>query len=134
MKKRWIISCILLLLAGCSEKPQVTSYHAEDNRQEMDKLEQVLATQEKISAGAGVFFDHQLVVTIQVKPLSKFSKEKITKALEKKVKSQFPEHDVFVSSDLKISWELDKIIEDQPKKDKLKKGLDDIQALAKEET
>ncbi|WP_075617330.1 hypothetical protein [Paenisporosarcina indica] len=134
MKKLWFISCVLLLVGGCSERPQVTSYHVEDNQQELEKLEEFIADQEKISEGSAVFFDHELVVTIQVKPLSKFSKEKITKSFEKEVKSLFPDHKVFVSSDLKISWELKKIIEEQPEKDKVKKDLDKLQALSKEAT
>ena len=134
MKKFWSISCVLLLIGGCSARPQVTSYHVEDNQQEIEKLETVMANQEKISEGSAVFFNDELVVTIQVKPLSKFSKEKITKSFKKEVESIFPDHKVFVSSDLKISWELNKIIEDQADKEKVKKELDELQALAKEET
>ena len=50
------------------------------------------------------------------------------------MKSAFPDHDVYVSSDLKITWELKKIIEEQPTMDELKKDLDKLQALAKEQT
>jgi len=133
-KKLWVISCVILLLAGCSDKPQVSTYHVKDNKEEVAKLEKAISDNQKISEGSGVFFDHQVVVSLQVKPMSKFQKRKITKSFEKEVKSLFPKHDVFVSSDLKITWELDKIIEKKPKNEKLKKELDKIQALAKEET
>jgi len=133
-RKLCAISCIFLLLSGCSEKPKVSTFHAEEDRQEIETLEKALTDNKKIVEAAGVFFDHQLVVSLQVKPLSKFKKEKITKSLEKEVKSLFPDHDVFVSSDLKITWELNKVIEKQSEGKELKKDLDEIQELAKEET
>ena len=135
MMKKWcLMSCILLLVTGCSKEPKVTTYHVDDDQEEIETLKSVFQNNENLSEAAGVFFDHQLVVSLQVKPLEKFKKEKIKQSIEKEVKALFPEHDVFVSSDLKITWELKKIIEEKPTMDDLKKDLDDIQALAKEET
>lgn len=135
MMKKWcLMCCILLLITGCSKEPKVTTYHVDDDQEEIETLKSVFQNNENLSEAAGVFFDHQLVVSLQVKPLDKFKKEKIKQSIEKEVKSLFPEHDVFVSSDLKITWELKKIIEEKPTMDDLKKDLDDIQALAKEET
>ncbi|QBP41688.1 YhcN/YlaJ family sporulation lipoprotein [Paenisporosarcina antarctica] len=134
MKKfRWV-SCVLLLLTGCSNDSQVSTYHVEDDQQEIELIQTALKDNQNINDADVVFFDHQLVVAIQVKPLSKFKKVKITKSFEKEVKSLFPDHKVFVSSDLKISWELEKIIKEKPTMEDLKKDLDDIQALSKEVT
>ena len=135
MKKFGLLSCMLLILAGGSdEEPQVTIYHVDDDQEEVEMLKEVFHDNMKISEASGVFFDHQLVVSLQVEPLSKFSKEKIANSIEKEVKSLFPNHEVFVSSDLKITWELKKIIEKQPTEDALKKDLDKLRALAKENT
>ncbi|WP_017379409.1 YhcN/YlaJ family sporulation lipoprotein [Paenisporosarcina sp. TG-14] len=134
MKKFWWVSCVLLLLTGCSNDSQVSTYHVEDDQEEIELLQTILKENQNINEADVVFFDHQLVVAIQVKPLSKFKKVKITKSFEKEVKSLFPDHKVFVSSDLKISWELEKIIKEKPTMEDLKKDLDDIQALSKEAT
>lgn len=135
MKKFGLLICILLLLVGCSnDQPQVSIYHVDDDQEEIESLKEIFQDNEKISEAAAVFFDHQLVVSLQVEPLSKFSKEKIAKSIEKEVKSVFPDHDVFVSPDLKITWELKKIIEKKPTEDALKKDLDKLRALAKEKT
>ncbi len=134
MKKLWFISLVLLGVTGCSEEFNVSTYHVDDDQHEVEALTKVLSDNENLSEAAAVFFDHQLVVSLQVQQMSKFKKEKIKKSVEKKVKSAFPEHDVYVSSDLKITWELKKIIEEQPTMDELKKDLDKLQALAKEQT
>jgi len=134
MKKLWVISLMLLGLTGCSEEFKVSTYHVDDDQQEVEKLKEVFTDNKNLSEAAAVFFDHQLIVSLQVEQMSKFKKEKIKKSVEKEVKSSFPDHDVFVSSDLKITWELKKIIEEQPTMDELKKDLDKLQALAKEQT
>lgn len=134
MRKFCLVICVLILLTGCSNESQVSTYHVDDNQQEIELLQTVLKDNQNINEADVVFFDHQIVVAIQVKPLSKFKKVKITKSFEKEVKSLFPEHEVFVSSDLKISWELKKIIKEKPTMKDLKKDLDDIQALSKEAT
>jgi len=134
MKKLMTISCVLLLLSACSGKPQIQTYHAKDDKQEIETFKNAFKDGENLDEASGVFFDHQLVVSLQVKPFSKLRKEKITKSFEKEMKTLFPDHEVFVSSDLKITWELNKIIEKKPNEDELKKDLDEIQSLAKEET
>lgn len=134
MRKFWWVSCVLLLLTGCSNDSQVSTYHVDDDQQEIELLQTLLKDNQHISEADVVFFDHQLVVALQVNPLSKFKKVKITKNVEKEVKSLFPDHEVFISSDLKISWELKKIIKEKPTMEDLKKDLDDIQALSKEAT
>ena len=135
MKKiLWLATCLMFLLAGCSGEPKVNTYHVEGNQEEVKELEKAFAGHKEVESVSGVFFDHQLVVSMQVKPFSKFSKAKITKKMEKEVKSLFPEHDVAVFSDLKITWELDKIIKEEPGKKQVKKDLKKIQNLAKEET
>ena len=134
MKKLWFISLVLFGVTGCSEEFNVSTYHVDDDQQEVEKLKEVFTDNTNLSEAAAVFFDHQLVVSLQVEQMSKFKKEKIKKSIEKEVKSLFPDHDVFVSSDLKITWELKKIIEEQPTMDELKKDLNKLQALAKEQT
>ncbi len=135
MKKLWFISLILLGLTASSEEFEVSTYHVDDDQQEIETLTQDLKDNQNLSEAAAVFFDHQLVVSLQVQQMSKFKKEKIKKSIEKKVKSSFPDHDVFVSSDLQITWELKKIIDEQPMDDKkLKKDLKKVKELAGEET
>ncbi len=134
MKNLLMLSIILLLISGCSDSAKISIYHVDDDQEEIEALENVLQDNQKLSEAAGVFFDHQLAVSLQVKPMSKFNKEKIKKSVEKEVQAKFPNHDVFVSSDLKITWELMKIIEERPIEKELEEDLAKLQSLAKEET
>ncbi|MET0786788.1 MAG: hypothetical protein ABWX61_08455 [Paenisporosarcina sp.] len=135
MKKiGWLILGISLLLSGCSGDSAIHLLHAKQDEKELETLRFVLEDEEKMNESVGVFFDHQLVVAVQVHPLSKFRKEKIEKRITDLLKKKFPDHDVFVSSDLKIMWELKDLVEQKPTDEKLKKTLKDIQSLAKEET
>lgn len=133
-KRVWMVMCITIFLSGCSSNPTLKFFHAKDNKSEVETLKTVLVKEEKTSEAIGVFFDHHLVVAVQVRPLSKFSKEKVEKRITKKLKKEFPNHEVFVSSDLKIMWELSDLVKDDPSDKALKKKLKDIQSLAKEET
>lgn len=124
-----------MLLSGCSNNnPNTDFYHATQDKQEIEALKKILSKEESISESLGVFFDHQLVVAVQVQPLSKFQKSKIEKRLQKKVEKEFPNHKVLVSSDLKIMWELKDLVKQKPNNKTLKKTLKEIKALAKEET
>jgi len=133
-KRVWVVIGITLLLSACSNNPSTDFFHAQNDAKEIETLEKILEKEESTSESLSVFFDHQLVVAVQVQPLSKFQKSKIEKRLQKKVEKEFPNHEVLVSSDLKIMWELKDLVKKDPNDKALKKTLKDIQALAKEET
>jgi uncharacterized protein YceK len=133
-KRVWMVMCITIFLSGCSSVPTLNFYHAKDDESEVETLKTVLVKEEKTSEAIGVFFNHQLVVAVQVRPLSKFGKEKVEKRISKKLKKEFPNREVFVSSDLKIMWELKDLVKEEPSDKTLKKKLKDIKSLAKEET
>lgn len=135
MKKLgWLILAIPMLLIGCTGDPQIDLLHAKQDEQELETLRFILEDEEKMNQSVGVFFDHQVVVAVQVHPLSKFRKEKIEKRISDQLKKKFPDHDIFVSSDLKIMWELKDLVDQDPTEETLKKTLADIQSLAKEAT
>lgn len=133
-KKLSMVLFLIIFLSGCTGDPTLNFFHAKNDGSEVETLKTVLIKEEKTSEAIGVFFDHQLVVAVQVRPLSKFGKEKVEKRITRKLKKEFPNHEVFVSSDLKIMWELKDLVKDQPSDKTLKNKLKDIQALAKEET
>jgi hypothetical protein len=133
-KKLSMVLFLIIFLSGCTGDPTLNFFHAKNDDSEVETLKTVLIKEEKTSEAIGVFFDHQLVVAVQVQPLAKFQKEKIENRIQKKIKKEFPDHKVFVSSDLKIMWELKDLVKHEPNDKTLKKTLKDIQALAKEET
>lgn len=134
IKQVLLVMAVSILLTGCSNHPNLAFFHANQDQNEIAKLKEILEDEKATSESLGVFFDSELVVAVQVEPFSKFRKSKIEKRIKKEIKKDFPEHKVFVSSDLKIMWELKDLVEKDPSDKSLKKKLKEIKDLAKEET
>lgn len=134
IKQVLLVIAVMVLLSGCSNHPNLAFYHVNQDQNEVDKLKNILNNEESTSQSLGVFSESDVVVAVQVQPLLKFQKKKIEKRLKKEIEKDFPDYTVFVSSDLKIMWELEESIEKDPSNKTLKKKLKKIKALAKEET
>jgi uncharacterized membrane-anchored protein YjiN (DUF445 family) len=122
-----------LLLAGCGAgagEIRVSGGETEENH----KVEEVLREKDgRIVSAVAVFVQEDLLVGVQVKPLSRFSKVKIEEELTKNLEKAFPEQTVTLSADLKIYWETDKL-DELEEEDKLHKKVETIKSLSKEET
>lgn len=133
MKRMIAIAGASLLLAGCGASAgeiRVSGGEPEENQ----KVEEVLKEEDgRIVSAVAVFVEEDLLVGIQVKPLSRFSKTKIEEELTKEMEKAFPEETVTLSADLKIFWETDKL-DELEEEDKLHKKVETIKSLSKEET
>ncbi|MFC7365379.1 MULTISPECIES: hypothetical protein [Bhargavaea] len=133
MKRMIAIAGASLLLAGCGAgagEIRVSGGEPEENQ----KVEEVLKEEDgRIVSAVAVFVEEDLLVGIQVKPLSRFSKTKIEEELTKEMEKAFPEETVTLSADLKIFWETDKL-DELEEEDKLHKKVETIKSLSKEET
>jgi len=134
IKRLLLMMAVPILLTGCSNHPSLAFYHVNQDSDEVAKLKDILEKEESTNDSLGVFSESELVVAVQVQPLLRFQKKKIEKRLKKEIEKDFPDYKVFVSSDLKIMWELEDSVEKDPTNKKLKKKLEKIKALAKEET
>ena len=133
MKKVFAIAGASLLLAGCGSgagEIRVSGGEPEENQ----KVEKVLKEEDgRIVSAVAVFVEEDLLVGVQVKPLSRFSKTKIEEELTKEMEKAFPEETVTLSADLKIFWETDKL-DELEEEEKLHKKVETIKSLSKEET
>ncbi|KZE38336.1 hypothetical protein AV656_05310 [Bhargavaea cecembensis] len=133
MKRVIAIAGTCLLLAGCGAgagEIRVSGGEPEENQ----KVEEVLKEKDgRIVSAVAVFVHEDLLVGVQVKPFSRFSKTKIEEELTKELEKAFPEETVTLSTDLKIFWETDKL-DELEEEDKLHKKVETIKSLSKEET
>ncbi|WP_213422328.1 hypothetical protein [Bhargavaea massiliensis] len=133
MKQVFAIAGTCLLLAGCGSgagEIRVSGGEPEENQ----KVEKVLKEEDgRIVSAVAVFVEEDLLVGVQVKPLSRFSKTKIEEELTKEMEKAFPEETVTLSADLKIFWETDKL-DELEEEEKLHKKVETIKSLSKEET
>lgn len=132
MKKLIIVfSCLTFFLTACSSDQQIEIYT--QSEEEKQSLEDTLKNTEGIVAGTAIFVEDELLVAIQVNPWLGFKERKVEKKLQKELEEQYPNLNVLVSTDYKLFWESNQLL-DEEKKEKLGEEVKKLKDLAKEET
>lgn len=131
LKKLTITFCLFFLLAGCSNDKEIDVYAQTD--EDKNSLQKTLNDTKEVYIGNAIFVDDELLVAVQVNPWIGFKERKIEKKLQKKLKKQYPNVNVLVSTDYKMYWETNQLLEEKDKK-KISKEVKKLKDLAKEET
>jgi len=147
-----IIFFILILIglgSGCNgnQNQLVNNHHLSISQVHSSKpIDQSVAnhakekmiTKEEISDVKAVNTDNELLAAIKVRNFNRFRLKNIEKSVKSDLKKMYPDYDVFVSSDKKMFWELEKIEQRLKKNDttkkNLKKDLTKLKSLMKEQT
>ncbi len=134
--KKGLLLLVVFLLVGCSA-PKAEYFmvnHDDKFKEQQQDVEAVVKNDKHIRRVAALFSEDAAIIGIEVKPASKWNKQKYEKEWQKELEKTLPNHDVLVSTDLKIIWEAEKLakqkLDDQQLKEKIKKLKD----LSKEET
>lgn len=133
MKKMILFFFIPFFLYGCSNEQtiEVSDYAADE--EEKSGVESLIRNTDEIYTGTAILVDDELLVAIQVKPWLGFKERKVEKQLQDEIEQQYPDLDVLVSSDYKMHWETQKLINEKDSK-KLSDEVKKLKDLAKEET
>ncbi|SIT68689.1 hypothetical protein SAMN05428946_0397 [Edaphobacillus lindanitolerans] len=134
LKKMLGAAGIVLILSGCGQGKAEIRVTGEPDADDEQRAERVLDGEERISSAVAVFVKEDLLVGVDVKPLSRFKKAKIEEKLKKKMEEEFPERTVTLSGDQKIYWETEKLEKLRDDKKKLHDQVETIKSLSKEET
>ena len=130
MKKSVIVFLMVILLGACSSEKEMVMYPVEN----AESLKPIMQKQESIHGYKGVINAKDVVVAININRFDRFHKVKIEKKITKQIEKQFPDKQVLVTGDQKILWEVETIIEKNLKEEDLKKSIEKIKSLSKEET
>ncbi len=129
MKKIIPLMLILLLLTACSEgKSRV--YSEADHTD----LEKVLNERNDVQGYTSIMNKDEVIVAIDIGTFKRFQKVKIEEKVKKAIEKEYPDKEVVVTGDRKIKWEIEKIVDKEQKNDELKKSIEKIKLLSKEET
>lgn len=103
-----------------------------------NRAKELLSNYEEVSAVRAVNHEDELLIAIDIDQHERFSLDSIERKLQKKVRENFSDLKVTLSTDQKILIELRKLEEDiQANKisnDKLKKKIKELKSLSKEQT
>lgn len=130
MRKLVLFFISVLLLTACSNNTKQEIYPSNN----IPEIEHVLDGNKSIIGYKSVTDKNDILVAIDIRRMSRFKKEKIEKKIKQQLEEKFPGKDVLVTGDLKIKWEIEKIIKERMQTDKLKKSIDQIKSLSKEAT
>ncbi len=133
MQKIAFFICVLILLAGCSAPDEKYTTVANGQEERVQQIEKVLEKHESIEHVNMVVLDEAMLVAIQVKPWSRWKKQKIEQQVKKELEDKFPKEKVTVSTDFKLHWEAGKLKEEKDQK-KIRQQVKQLSNLAKEET
>jgi|SRR5690606_37087746 len=97
-----------------------------------------IMTKEEISDVKAVNTDKELLVAVKVENFNRFRLKNIEKSVKSELEEMYPDYKVIVSSDKKMFWELEKIEQklqqNDTNKKNLKKDLNKLKSLMKEQT
>lgn len=134
MRKIMLAVCCCVVLAGCGNTGEkLSTFYATYDDEKASKIEDVLQQEKDIEHANIIFIEDKILVAMQVKPWLRYKKQKIEKKVEEDLKRKFPDADLIVSTDFKLHWESEKLIEENDK-EKLSDEIDQLKKLAKEET
>ena len=126
--------CCCVVLVGCGDtKEKLSTFYATYDDEKASKIEGVLQQEKDIEHANIIFIEDKILVAMQVKPWLRYKKKKIEKKVEEDLTKEFPSSDLIVSTDFKLHWESQKLI-DKNNKEKLNDEVDQLKKLSKEET
>jgi len=122
LKKMALPICFAILLMGCNDEKTLEVNNL--GGEEAEEVKAIMENEESIYSGRAIFVEDQLMVAVQAKPWLDY---------KKKLKESFPEYDITVSSDYKLYWEAQKLL-DEEDSEKVKEKVEKLKKLKKEET
>ena len=142
------IVIILMISSGCNmtntnnEKNNlnITNVSSQDtkNLSMTDQVKQLLNKQKEVDNVKVVNSDKELFIAAEIKQMDRFRIKEIEKQLKKLTEDNYPNHNVTLSTDMKIFLELDelekKVNEKNMSKKKIEKELKRIKSLSEEQS
>ncbi|PYF06513.1 hypothetical protein [Ureibacillus chungkukjangi] len=133
MKKLAAIVLIPLFLIGCSSEQTIQVAGITTDEEKRAEIESLIRDKKDVYTGTAIMAEDEVLIAIQVNPWVGFKEQKVEKELQKEIEEKYPELNVLVSSDFKMHWETQKLLEEEDEK-KVTDEVKKLKDLAKEET
>jgi len=133
LKKLVALLLIPLFLIGCSNEQTVQVAGVSTDEEKRAEIENLIQNTKDVYTGTAIMVEDELLLAIQVKPWLGFKEQKVEKKLQKELEEKYPDLNVLVSSDYKMHWETQKLLDEKDEK-KVEDEVKFLKDLAKEET
>ena len=133
VKKLVSILFVPFLLFGCSNEQSIQTADASIDEKNRLDIEDMIKNKKEVYTGTILLVDNELLVAIQVNPWIGFKEQKIEKRLQKEIEEKYPDLNVLVSTDYKMLWESQKLLNEEDNQ-KILDEMKSLKKLAKEET
>ncbi|MBB3907445.1 YhcN/YlaJ family sporulation lipoprotein [Anoxybacteroides rupiense] len=126
MKKVTLLLVCSLFIVGCAREPEVkdqslqgknmirlntdgTAHSATMDQSAAQQAVNDIKQKQAIRDAVAVNTKNKLFLAYQVKHMERFHKKQIEKEVQKQLKERFPQHQVVISSDLKLFWKTNEL-------------------------
>ncbi|WP_228409620.1 YhcN/YlaJ family sporulation lipoprotein [Radiobacillus deserti] len=151
MKQVLAIALLAMLLVGCNQQEdnrvqtkdnnidftKVTNKDAPVNQSVATKAKQLLLDNKEVNGVRGINTTDKILLAFKVKQLDSFRETKLEGEFKSDLEKEFPNKEIFISSDQKIFIELDRLEKEiqnnKMDKSQLNKDFDTIQKLINDE-
>lgn len=144
-RKITLLLLFIIFLAGCnhnessySDNPNITHLSTSSNQEAAVQAKELFTDREDIEAVHAVNTKDTLLVTIEIPHHERFSLEEKSKTYQKELERAFPDFTIELSTDKKIIIETaeleEKIVKNNLVEDEIKKQMEKIIHLSKEQT
>ncbi|MCZ0756170.1 YhcN/YlaJ family sporulation lipoprotein [Anoxybacillus sp. J5B_2022] len=155
MKQLIGIIIIGFVLLGCAREPGVqkqslqgenmislstdgTARSHEESQSVAEQAVKQVKARNEIRDAVAVSTNRKLLLAYQVKQMDRFRMKQIAKDIQQQLELLFPDHDVTISSDLKLFWKTDelrgKIEKDHMSERKINQQINQLKRLSEERT
>ncbi|HEY8342341.1 MAG TPA: YhcN/YlaJ family sporulation lipoprotein [Calditerricola sp.] len=120
-----LLAVSILLLAGCNDKaqPQNTSKNGQSqatsqaaaprepsfDRRGAERAEAIAKRVRGVDQAVAVVMDRQISIAAKVSGFERFRLKAIRRDVHHQLKASFPDHEIHVTTDKKLFWELEKL-------------------------
>ena len=125
---------LIFLLAGCNTTSDVSVRRLDENKLQVDEIENILESDNSIEKANMIVLDDEIFIAVQMKPWLKLKKSKQEKKILKKLKKVKSVEKITVSNDFKLYWESKKLMKKDVTEKEAKKEIAHLKKLKKEET
>lgn len=126
---KYAVVLVVLLLSGCTDPIET---YAPNDTTVAQHVKSYAEKQKGVEKAHIYIVDDYFVVALNISPWRRYGKQKVEDKLTKYLEQHYPNHEIVVSADRKLFFELSKMSFE--KQDDVKKKLKELQELLKEQT